>query len=42
MNGNTVQILIAMVIYMAVVILIGVIYAKKANKNSVENNGVFI
>ncbi|MBQ6809407.1 MAG: sodium/proline symporter PutP [Clostridia bacterium] len=34
MNGNTVQILIAMVIYMAVVILIGVIYAKKANKNS--------
>ena len=28
------QILLAMVIYMAVVILIGVVYAKKANKNS--------
>ena len=34
MNGNTIQILIAMVIYMAVVIGIGVVYAKKANKNS--------
>ena len=34
MNGNTLQILIAMVIYMAVVIGIGVIYAKRANKDS--------
>lgn len=34
MNGNTMQILIAMIIYMAVVILIGVFYAKRANKNS--------
>ena len=33
---NTIQILIAMVIYMAVVIGIGVIYAKRANKNSEE------
>ncbi len=36
MNGNTVQILIAMIIYMAVVIGIGVLYAKRANKNSEE------
>lgn len=34
MDGNTLQILIAMVIYMAVVIMIGVFYAKRANKNS--------
>jgi len=34
MNGNTIQILIAMVIYMAVVIGIGLVYAKRANKNS--------
>ncbi|MBQ8203284.1 MAG: sodium/proline symporter [Clostridia bacterium] len=34
MDGNTIQILIAMIIYMAVVIGIGVIYAKRANKNS--------
>ena len=34
MNGQTIQILIAMVIYMAIVILIGVVYAKKANTNS--------
>ncbi len=34
MIGNTLQILIAMIIYMAVVIGIGVIYAKRANKNS--------
>ncbi len=34
MNSNTLQILIAMVIYMAVVIGIGLMYAKKANKNS--------
>ena len=34
MNGNTVQILVAMIIYMAVVIAIGLIYAKKANQNS--------
>ncbi|MBQ7797314.1 MAG: sodium/proline symporter PutP [Lachnospiraceae bacterium] len=36
MDGNTLQILIAMVIYMAVVIGIGVLYAKRANKNSEE------
>ena len=34
MNGNTLQILIAMVIYMTVVIVIGVVYAKRANKSS--------
>ena len=34
MDFNTLQTLIAMVIYMAAVILIGVFYAKKANKNS--------
>ncbi len=34
MDGNTLQILIAMVIYMAIVIGIGVIYAKRANKDS--------
>lgn len=36
MDGNTLQILVAMVIYMAVVIGIGIIYAKRANKNSEE------
>ena len=36
MDRNTLQILIAMVIYMAIVIGIGVIYAKRANKNSEE------
>ena len=34
MDGNTIQILIAMAVYMAAVIAIGVVYAKKANKNS--------
>ncbi len=34
MDGNTLQILIAMVIYMAAVIGIGIVYAKRANKNS--------
>ena len=34
MDSKTLQILIAMVLYMAAVILIGVYYAKKANKNS--------
>ena len=34
MGNDTIQILIAMVIYMAVVIGIGVLYAKRANKNS--------
>ena len=34
MDGNTIQILIAMIIYMAVVIGIGLLYAKRANKNS--------
>jgi len=34
MDGNTLQILIAMIIYMAVVIVIGVVYAKRANKSS--------
>ncbi|MBQ6875186.1 MAG: sodium/proline symporter PutP [Lachnospiraceae bacterium] len=36
MDNNTIQILIAMVIYMAAVIAIGVLYAKRANKNSEE------
>ena len=36
MSGNTMQILVAMVSYMAVVIAIGVIYAKRANQNSEE------
>ena len=36
MNGNTIQILIAMVIYMAAVIGIGLWYAKRANQNSEE------
>ncbi len=36
MNSNTLQILIAMVIYMAAVIGIGVVYAKRANQNSEE------
>ncbi len=34
MDGQTIQILISMVIYMAVVILIGALFAKKANKDS--------
>lgn len=34
MDGNRIQILIAMIIYMSIVIFIGVYYAKKANKNS--------
>ncbi len=34
MGSNTIQILIAMVIYMAAVIGIGIVYAKKANKSS--------
>ncbi len=34
MDGNTIQILVAMIIYMAVVIVIGVVFAKKANKSS--------
>ncbi|MBR2876654.1 MAG: sodium/proline symporter PutP [Clostridia bacterium] len=34
MRGDTLQILIAMISYMAVVIAIGLIFAKKANKNS--------
>ena len=34
MGGDTIQILISMVIYMAVVIAIGVIFAKRANKSS--------
>ena len=34
MNSNTLQVLIAMVLYMAAVIMIGVFYAKRANKNS--------
>ena len=36
MNSNTIQILIAMVIYMAAVIGIGLLYTKRANKNSEE------
>ena len=34
MNGQTIQILIAMIIYMSIVIAIGVVFAKRANKNS--------
>ena len=34
MNGQTIQILIAMIIYMAIVIAIGIVFAKRANKNS--------
>ena len=34
MDGNTVQILISMILYMAIVIIIGVIFAKRANTNS--------
>lgn len=34
MDKNTIQILVAMIIYMAAVIGIGIVYAKKANKNS--------
>ena len=34
MDGNTLQILIAMIIYMAAVVGIGLVYAKRANKNS--------
>ena len=36
MNGSTVQILIAMALYMAAVIVIGLVYAKRANQNSEE------
>lgn len=36
MDSNTIQILIAMVVYMAVVIVIGALYAKRANKSSEE------
>ena len=36
MGSNTIQILIAMVIYMTAVIVIGLIYAKRANRNSEE------
>ncbi len=34
MDGKTIQIMIAMVIYMAAVILIGLVYAKRANKDT--------
>ena len=34
MDGKTLQILIAMIVYMAAVIGIGLVYAKRANKNS--------
>ncbi len=34
MNGQTIQILIAMLVYMAIVITIGIVFAKQANKNS--------
>ena len=34
MDGQTIQILVAMVIYMAVVIVIGLVYAKRANQSS--------
>ncbi|MBE6636820.1 MAG: sodium/proline symporter PutP [Ruminococcaceae bacterium] len=34
MDGKTIQILVSMIIYMAAVVLIGFLYAKRANKNS--------
>lgn len=34
--GDTIQILIAMIIYMSAVILIGILFARRANKNSSE------
>ena len=34
MDGQTIQILIAMIIYMAIVIVIGVVFAKRANQSS--------
>ncbi len=34
MTKDTIQILVAMVIYMAIVVVIGLVYAKKANKSS--------
>lgn len=36
MNGQSTQILVAMIIYMAIVIIIGIVFAKRANKNSDE------
>lgn len=36
MDSNTIQILIAMIIYMTAVIVIGLVYAKRANQNSEE------
>lgn len=36
MDNNTIQILIAMIVYMTSVIVIGLVYAKRANKNSEE------
>ena len=36
MDNNTVQVLIAMILYMTSVIVIGLVYAKRANKNSEE------
>ena len=38
MDGKTLQILIAMVIYMAVVIVIGVLFAKRANPTVFERD----
>ena len=34
MSGDTIQTLIAMIVYMAIVIVIGLVYAKKANQSS--------
>ncbi len=34
MDGKTIQILVAMIIYMAAVIVIGIVFAKKANQSS--------
>ena len=36
MNSNTIQILIAMIIYFVIVVGVGLVYAKRANKNSAE------
>ena len=41
MSGDTLQILIAMVSYMAIVIVIGLIFAKKANKCTIFLSLVF-
>ena len=36
MDSNTIQILLAMIIYMTIVIVIGLVFSKRANTNSEE------